>query len=228
MDPVSPLDTMLELNYSRATWSPSPRAPTIRRFATVAFPLTAWDVDLDVRGQPLVTLLALAAVLPPLAPSEASASCAVLPGQIAGSYASAPVVFVGTVVSTSNANREATVKIESIWRGPAMLTYVRVIGTPEPGTQATSVDRTYQAGQRYLFVPENSSSPFHDNNCTATQPYTSALASQAPAAARAPLPGGDPGPPWGINLLPWLGVGVILLLAVAGVTALRWRSGRTA
>jgi len=181
------------------------------------FPLTAGDVGLDVRRQLLITLLALAAVLPPLVPLEASASCAALPGQMAGSFATAPVVFVGTVVSISNGNREAMVKIESIWRGPTMLTFVRVVGTPEPGAQATSVDRTYQAGTRYLFVPENSSSPFQDNNCTATQPYTSALASQAPADARAPQPGGDPRPPLGINLLFWLGIGVILLLAVAGV-----------
>jgi hypothetical protein len=185
--------------------------------------LTAGDVDLDVRRRLLVTLLTLAAVLPPLVPSEASASCAALPGQIAGSFASAPVVFVGTVVSTSNGDREATVKIESIWRGPDMLSYVRVVGTPEPGAQATSVDRTYQAGKRYLFVPENSSSPFQDSNCTATQPYTSALASQVPADARAPHPGGDPAPPLTINLLLWLGVGMILLLAAAG--AIVWRRG---
>ncbi len=181
-----------------------------------------------MRRQLLVTLFVFAAVLPPLVPSEASASCAVLPGQIAGSFANASVVFVGTVVSTSNGDREATVKIESIWRGPDMLTYVRVVGTPEPRAQATSVDRTYKAGKRYLFVPENSSSPFQDNNCTATQPYTSALASQAPVDARAPQPGGDPGPPSGINLLLWLGVGMVLLLAVAGVVVWRWRRRRTA
>jgi hypothetical protein len=180
-----------------------------------------------VRRRLLVTLLVLAAVLPPLVSSEASASCAALPGQIAGSFASAPVVFVGTVVSTRNGDREATVKIESIWRGPDMVTYVRVVGTPEPGAQATSVDRTYQAGKRYLFVPENSSSPFRDNNCTATQPYTSALASQVPADAREPHPGGDPGPPLGINLLLWLGAGMmIVLVAAAGVIAWRWRRRR--
>jgi hypothetical protein len=69
-----------------------------------------------------VRVLPLAAWLPPLALSEASASCAVLPGPIASPLASAPVVFVGTVVSTSNGDREATVKIESIWRGPDIFT----------------------------------------------------------------------------------------------------------
>jgi hypothetical protein len=74
--------------------------------------------------------------------SEASASCGILPGQTSGGFAAAPVVFVGTIVSTTNVNRAATVKVESIWRGPDMPTYVRVVGTPEPEAQATSVDRT--------------------------------------------------------------------------------------
>jgi len=170
----------------------------------------------------LAIAVGLAAILPALLPLEAGASCAVLPGQTSGSFAMAPVVFVGTVVSTANNGREATVKIESIWRGPDLLTYVRVIGTPEPAAQATSVDRTYQAGQRYLFVPQNSKAPFQDNNCSATQVYTSALASQAPADARAPQPGGDPGQLSGLSLVPWVGAGLILLLAAAGMVWL-WR-----
>lgn len=169
--------------------------------------------------------MVLAAIPPALVPSEAVASCAVLPSQIPISFAIAPVVFVGTVVSTANGGREATVKVESIWRGPDLLTYVRVIGTPEPAAQATSVDRTYQAGQRYLFVPQNSSSPFQDNNCSATQLYNSALASQAPAGARAPQPGGDPGQLSGLSLLPWIGAGLILLLAAGGIVWL-WRLRR--
>lgn len=103
------------------------------------------------------------------------------PGHTPGSLATAAVVFVGNVVSTTNGGREATVKVESIWRGPSLLTYARVIGTPDRAAQATSVGRTYEVGRRYLFVPQNSSPPFQDNNCSATQPYTSALASQAPA-----------------------------------------------
>ncbi len=170
-----------------------------------------------------MTLVVLSVVLSPLAPSEASASCGLLPGQTPGTFASAPVVFVGTVVSTSNGDRAAIVKVESIWRGPDMLTYVRVIGTPEPSAQATSVDRKYQAGKRYLFVPENSSSPFDDNNCSATQPYTPALASQAPANARAPQPGGDPGPSAWVALVPWIGLGAMVLAAAVIVA---WRRRR--
>jgi hypothetical protein len=170
--------------------------------------------------------LALAGLLPAFLAADASASCAVLPGQTPGSLAAAPVAFVGTVVSTSNADREATVKVESIWRGPDMLTYVRIVGTPDPSAQATSVDRTYKAGQRYLFVPVSSGSPFEDNNCTLTQPYTSALAVQAPADARPPLPGGDPGPSPAVAWLPWTGLGLIVLVAAAVVALWRRRQAR--
>ena len=162
----------------------------------------------------------MATVLPLLATiagsPDASASCATLPGQGPGSVFAVPVAFVGSVVATSNGDREATVKVESIWRGPDMQTYVRVLGTPEPTAQATSVDRTYQVGRRYLFVPENASSPFQDNICTATQVFTAGLASQAPADARAPQPGGDPGSPPLSLLLPWIVAGGALLVAAAG------------
>lgn len=176
--------------------------------------------------KPWLALL-LAAVLAPVlglfaGGSGAAASCAVSPQQTPSSFATAPVVFVGTVVATSNGDREATVRVESIWRGTEMLTYVRISGTPEPGAQATSIDRTYQLGMRYLFVPENSSSPFQDDNCTATQLYTTALASQAPSAARPPHPGGDPSPP-GPNVLPWIEMGVVTLLVALGLTAWRLR-----
>ncbi|HEY8762510.1 MAG TPA: hypothetical protein VIP52_16525 [Candidatus Dormibacteraeota bacterium] len=156
-----------------------------------------------------------------LAPVSVSASCAYLPGQAPGGLSAAPVLFVGTVTSTGNGARVATVRVESVWRGPEIPTYVRVVGTPVSGfNQASSVDRTYQAGQRYLFVPTNSSSPFQDNRCTATQPFTSATASLAPADARAPLPGGDPGPPWVADVLPWI-VALVALVAV-GVAAGLW------
>jgi hypothetical protein len=148
----------------------------------------------------------------------------VLPGQTPGTFSNAAVVFVGTVLSTTNGDREATVRVESIWRGPDMPTYVRVVGTPEPAAQATSVDRTYQSGKKYLFVPENAATPFQDNNCTSTQIYTSALAAQAPADARPPQPGGDPSTP-GINPLVWPALALVGLGAIA-VAVFIWRRKR--
>jgi len=155
-------------------------------------------------------LLLVGAVLA-LLPVPAAASCAALPG--AGNpFTTAPVVFVGTVLSTSDSDRRARVKVESVWRGPDLLTYVEVNGSPVSGPfSASSVDRHFQAGIRYIFVPSNGAPPFDDNSCSATQPYTQAIAQQAPADARQPRPGGDPGEPgW------WPPVIAALLLLTGG------------
>lgn len=150
-----------------------------------------------------------------------------MPGQAPGSLTGAGVVFVGTVLSTANGDREAVVKVERIWRGPDMVTYVRVKGTPGTADRATSVDRTYQTGQRYLFAPENSSPPFEDNSCSGTQVYTSALAAQAPADARQPKPGGDQGPAAPYLPPAWIGL-LVLLPAAAALIAWRWRARHSA
>jgi hypothetical protein len=181
-----------------------------------------------VKHLPLVVLAALAAAIAvPLSSTAALASCALPPGQGAGSFAAAPVVFVGTVTSTGNRDREATVKVESIWRGPDMPASVTVVGTPASGWNAgTSIDRTFKAGERYLFVPTNTSSPFQDNSCTATQPYTAAIAGMAPAGARTPAPTLQSAPDELLapdrSPLPWVAAAVVALLAaVAGL--LIWR-----
>ena len=155
-------------------------------------------------------------------PLTASASCASLPGVAPGSFENAAVVFVGSVISTSDSDRRASVKVESVWRGPDLPTYVQVAGSPVSGANtATSVDRHFQSAQRYLFVPTNSSPPFDDNSCTATQVYTAALAQQTPADARPPLPGGDPGQPASAGYLPWLAGAVASILVIGAALWLR-------
>ncbi|OLC48909.1 MAG: hypothetical protein AUH82_01620 [Chloroflexi bacterium 13_1_40CM_4_65_13] len=103
--------------------------------------------------------------------------------------AAAPTVFVGTVVYTSDQERVARVKVESIWRGPELPAYIDVHGSPVSGPfTASSVDRHYQSGTRYLFVPVNANPPFDDNSCSLTQPYTADLVAYAPSDARAAGP----------------------------------------
>jgi len=98
-------------------------------------------------------------------------------------------VFVGTVVYTSDQERVARVKVESIWRGPELPAYIDVHGSPVSGPfTASSVDRHYQSGTRYLFVPVNANPPFDDNSCSLTQPYTADLVAYAPSDARAAGP----------------------------------------
>ncbi|GAC1684160.1 MAG: hypothetical protein PVS2B1_03440 [Candidatus Dormibacteraceae bacterium] len=118
----------------------------------------------------------------------AAASC-VMPRPLPEAVASAPLVFVGPVVSTSDGDRVAHVKVESIWKGPGLPAHVDVHGSPVSGFgTASSVDRRYRAGERDLFVLLSDQPPYQDNSCSATQPYTAQVAALAPADAKAPAP----------------------------------------
>jgi hypothetical protein len=126
----------------------------------------------------------LAAALTLFIGAGAEASCAV-PQAPGDQIKAAAVVFVGTVVYTSDGDRVARVRVESIWKGPTLSAYVDVHGSPVSGPfAASSVDRTYQSGVRYLFVLYSADQPLQDNSCTGTQPYTPDLAALAPVNAR--------------------------------------------
>jgi hypothetical protein len=124
----------------------------------------------------------------------AEASCGVVgsPPSLRDQLAAAHVLFVGTVIYTSNGNRTARVKVESIWKGPRLPAYVDVHGEA-PGCGAnwgSSMDHSYTSGQRYLFAPLNDGSPFQDyGECGGlTQPYSADLAASAPDNTREPYP----------------------------------------
>lgn len=163
------------------------------------------------------------------AADEAHASCGGTPSKISDQISSARVVFVGTVLYTSDNNRTARVKVESIWKGRALPMYVDVHGEA-PGSgpfSGSEADHLYQPGQRYLFAPLNTSSPFLDyGECgTLTQTYTAELATYAPPDARAPAPAtmvdqaeNDIGQYWPLALFAIVGVAI-------GVTALTRRRG---
>ena len=107
-----------------------------------------------------------------------AASCATTPS-IEDAVLLGDVVFVGTVLRTDNLGRWATVRVEERWRGARDLAgTVEVHGGPGPGT-STSIDRIYSPG-RYLFVVGNGPGYLEDNDCTATTPWTDALASLRP------------------------------------------------
>jgi hypothetical protein len=121
-----------------------------------------------------------------------SASCAFggpLP-TVTAKIAADNVAFVGLVVYTSDQNRFARVKVESIWKGPGLPAYVDVHGEA-PGSglfSGSEGDHQYQAGQRYLFFPLNDHPPFQDyGDCnSSTEVYTSDLAANAPQGAKLP------------------------------------------
>ena len=105
---------------------------------------------------------------------------------------SSDLVLVGTVSSARSNNRIATVAVEDLWKGESGAV-IEVAGGPDAANSATSVDRTYTVGTRYLFFifePVAHGSPgtfgarYEDNDCTDTRPYTADLDSLRPVSAR--------------------------------------------
>jgi hypothetical protein len=161
----------------------------------------------------------------------AQASCAMLPS-LQEQITAAPLVFVGTVVSTSDDDRLAHVRVESIWKGPTLSAYVDVHGSPVSGlfNVHSSVDRMYRAGDRDIFVLFSDSSPYQDNSCSATQPYTAEIAAFAPADARPPAPVTpvEQAQNWLIQYGLPVGVALVVIAAMAFIGLRRRRGGSKA
>lgn len=125
---------------------------------------------------------ALAIALPG---SPAGASC-LPPTPLPGAIAQSPIVFVGTVRATSNANRTARVSVQAVWKGPSLPEIVEVEGSPVRGSNVlTTVDRRFEPGQRYLFIPRRHGVVF-DAYCSATAVYDASVASLRPGFASPP------------------------------------------
>ncbi len=156
----------------------------LRRTATI----TAWLAGVFVLASPI---------------SAARASCAP-PLVIADAVAQSDVVVVGTVTATRSRDRIASVRVEESWKGNAKGDF-EVQGGPANDNEATSVDRTYAVGTRYLlfaYEPASHGSPstfggkYEDNNCSATQTWNSSLSAFRPPGVSAhrasvPTPRGD-------------------------------------
>jgi hypothetical protein len=158
----------------------------------------------------LAVVPAIAALAMLTAPATSLASC-IQPPPIEQALRDAEIVFVGTVISTENGDRWATVEIEEIWKGPDQPASVLVKGGPGGGA-ATSIDRTFQIGVKYLFLPSPDGATLVDNACTSTTPWSDGLQALRPAGARAPLAAteGESGFDFGAIMAP---VGVALAVA---------------
>jgi len=134
-------------------------------------------------------------VLPTVIGIEAQASCVPSPG-VSAAIDVTDLVFVGTAVSTTNRGRWATFAVEDIWRGAPGEGPLMVRGGPADAgggvSSATSVDRNYTRGVRYLVFasdPAAAGAPpqwggrWEDNACSETQPYRDELGRFRPATA---------------------------------------------
>jgi hypothetical protein len=154
--------------------------------------------------------------------APAAASCAE-PPPIEEHLATAGAIFVGTVHEVTNESRTARVEVHEIWVGPDLPAAVTVHGGPEEPGMATSVDRHFEAGVRYLFAVSAHDGRLEDNACTATQPWTDGLAQLRPDVPRSPLPAaeGDTGSLPTPLLVALTGVAAV---ALAGILAFRRRA----
>jgi hypothetical protein len=166
-------------------------------------------------------LTGIAALLVAALPGTAAASC-VMPLPLGDAIPVADVVIVGTVTSTENLGRWAAIAVEDIWKGPDLPGSVVVRAGPA-GNAATSGDRMFEAGVRYLFMLGlDEQGGLTDNACSSTTAWDDSMGMLRPAGARAPTRG-EPEPP-GFDLaglLAPVGVAVIVggTLFIAGLMA---------
>ena len=155
-----------------------------------------------------------------LVAGPARASCAAPPG-LAEHLASADIVFVGTVVELSNADRTAVVTVEETWTGPALPGTVTVQGGPDDPMMASSVDRTFVLGGHYLFAVLSAEGKLWDNSCSATREWAPELAAMRPDEVSRPPESTDPVSDAPVPVAA-LVVGAVAV-AVAGVSVLAFR-----
>lgn len=139
-----------------------------------------------------VVLATLGLTAPPVV-----ASC-IAPVPLDQAVDGASSVFVGTVVELRSYDRFAVFDVEDVWKGD-LAEKVEVNGGPalaslestdEGVGLATSVDRTYRLGGRYLVVSYgfDRDDVLADSACSATREYTHDLIDFRPADAHAPTP----------------------------------------
>lgn len=163
--------------------------------------------------------------------STAEASC-FRPPDVEADLVSSDLVFVGLVTELANENRWAVFRLEEVWKGDPGGDRVEVRAGPGggPGARAaTSNDRTYVAGERYLvFASDLSRGPgawvdfgegarWVDSACSATRPYESSLGRFRP---------GPVSPESGSSVATAVIVGAVVILAAGAMVAvvLRRRS----
>jgi hypothetical protein len=160
-------------------------------------------------------------------PFAAAASC-LPPADLGVAIASGEVVLVGIVDRVENNGRWATVRVEERWYGAAAVgASVLVRGGPEPGT-ATSTDRTFAVGGRYLFVTTAGNGHLVDNLCTVTQPWSAELARHRPRGVEpiADRPPAEPAfalPPELVPVIALFGALIVVIVAYRVILVARRR-----
>lgn len=149
---------------------------------------------------------------------RAVASC-LAPGTVADELERSDHVLVGRVQGLASNDRLATVEVETVWKGDDLPKTLTVAGSFELSPNAfTSVDRTYEFGETYVFFVRAGTPHLLDDACTLTQPVALFDLSELEVVlgeSRLPLDTGgsvaatpNEG---GFSPSPWLIVGVVVV-----------------
>lgn len=161
----------------------------------------------------VATAMALAVLVPT---GIALASCAMDERSLEQQVAESQVVFVGTVVGLEDQQRTALFDVQEVWKGPDIPGQVAVRGGPGEPNMATSVDRSWRPGQRYLVMPYVEGGRLADNSCSPTRPWEDELAQARPDEVRRPTSAGaDDGGAATASSTPWI-VGAVVAVALVG------------
>lgn len=171
----------------------------------------------------LIASLACIALASSIGTTPAQAQCAPF-GDTAAAVGAAASVFVGEVRSVETDDRIVTMEVLSVWKGRDLPAHVEVRGTTTYGAAPAATDRRFEAGARYLVIPENSRSPFLATSCSATQRFSgspglipqSLQDAAGTASGRAPL-GPDP-----VDVEAAVSRSVLPLIGAIGLIALTW------
>jgi len=160
----------------------------------------------------------------------AAASCGAIPKMVRA-IKHAPAVFVGEVQDVRSRRRWATVAVREVWKGKVSeRVEVRSGEFDAPGglTTISSVDRFYDAGSTYLFVPfAREGDVFKDNACTRTTRYRDELQTFRPSGSSAtpvysstssPAEGTAGDAPHGHSGFPWT-IAAVISIVLAGAAA---------
>jgi len=170
----------------------------------------------------LIRLAARVTVVASVAAAVAApvqASC-VMPPPLQEAIRAADVAFVGTVIRVANQDRWATVTVEEVWHGPDLTPIVEVRAGPA-GNTASSIDRTYASGTKYLFTVSAGGGTLIDSSCSSTTEWTADLAQFRPADARSAVsPPVETAPTDTFSILLPLAAVAAVALVVFGAVAL--------
>jgi hypothetical protein len=146
-----------------------------------------------------------------VSPAAALADCAApLPPEKA--VFEQPVVFVGTVTDVRFGGLSATVRVDEVWAGEVG-DEVTVDGGMNPAAQAED-DRFFEAGVRYLFMPNVVDGRLVDGLCTPTTPWDDSYAAFRPDIAHAPESGATSSSP--LDALGDLALPLVMAAVIGG------------